>query len=209
MILLPKENKFFDLYDELADILWQAIRLARVVTTDYDQMSNVATDMKILENDADDVCHKVIHSLSLEHIKVTETLADIRHFVHKLDNVIDCLESAVFRLDAYKIQPLPEVMYRFFDIIYETAHEIKMAVMHLRNLKKKSASIEECVVRINDLENDADKIYREWETEIMLSDMSDREVMKLRKIVDALEKTMDEAEDVANILGTFVLKGEI
>lgn len=209
MRLLPRENKFFDLYNDLLNTLRMAAELTNILSSEYDRLPRIVGRMKELESEADSICHRIISELSFEQIKVTETLADIRYFVHKLDNVMDCLESAVFRLDAYKIGTLPPIVDEFFKLIHKTVRWMQAAVADLPELKKKAEEIGQYVIKINALEDEADQIYRRWETEVMLSDMPDREVMKLRKIVDALEKTMDQAEDVANVLETFCLKGEI
>lgn len=209
MALLPKETKFFDMYDELVSQLMEASNLLVALETDYYILPLVVEDMKELEAKADTICHRIITALSTEQIKVTETLADIRHFVHKLDNLIDYLENAIFSLHAYEIRELPTIVGEFFQLIREVFNEIYIGVKHLRHLRKKTKEIGECAIRINTLEDKADSLHRGFRTVIMRSDASDRDIMKLREIVGALEETMDQAEDVANLLETFVLKGEI
>lgn len=209
MALLPKENKFFDMYDELASQLVEAADLTTALEIDYSILPLVVEDMKELETKADAICHRIIAALSTEQIKVTETLADIRHFVHKLDNVIDYLENAVFSLHAYEIKQLPVIVGEFFQLIREVSSEIYIGVRHLRHLKKRTKEIQECAIKINTLEDSADDLHRRFRTVIMRSDVPDRDIMKLREIAGALEETMDQAEDVANLLETFVLKGEI
>lgn len=209
MALLPKETKFFDMYEELALQLMEAADLLTALETDYYILPLVVGDMKEIEVKADTICHKILAALSTEQIKVTETLADIRHFVHKLDNVIDYLENAIFSLHAYEIRQLPVIVGEFFQLIREVSNEIYIGVKDLRHLKKKTEEIKGCAIRINTLEDSADDLHRRFRTTIMRSDASDRDIMKLREIVGALEETMDQAEDVANLLETFVLKGEI
>ena len=91
--------------------------------------------------------------------------------------------------------------------------EIKEAVSHLRNIRHNEITLEECCIKINELENEADKINRTWLKILMTTPTeSPNDVLErllLKEIVDILEDTMDNCEDVANILETFRLKGGI
>lgn len=209
MPFLPQEKNLFYLYEALAQKIVEATDILTELEKDYSQLPRIAEKMKNLEKEADSIVHKVVYALELEQIKVTEVLADIRHFVHNLDNVMDYLETAIFSLDAYQIEELPQVALEFFSVIKEAAQEIKNGVSCLRNLRKKKREIEKHVIKLNDLEEKADQIHRNFRREVMNSGLPDREVIKLREIIGDLEECMDQAEDVADFLGIFAMKGEI
>ncbi|MCK4475578.1 MAG: DUF47 family protein, partial [Methanophagales archaeon] len=108
---------------------------------------------------------------------------------------------------------LPEPVGEFSAVILEASREIRRAVGCLRNLSAEEKTLEACCIRINELENEADKINRKWLRTLMTIPVKNPnellERMVLREIVDILEDTMDQCEDVANILETFRLKGGI
>ncbi len=213
MTFLPHEKKFFDLFDELADKAVEAAELLVELGADYSELSQISEQLEVLEGEADSVVHQIIQGLFYDHTRVTEEKGDIRYFAHNLDNVIDGIEKAVVRLTFTQKQTLPEPVSEFSPIILDASHEIKTAVSCLRDLSCEEKTLEECCIRINELENEADKINRKWLRTLMTIPVKNPnellERMVLREIVDILEDTMDQCEDVANILETFRLKGGI
>ncbi|MCK4397659.1 MAG: DUF47 family protein, partial [Methanophagales archaeon] len=180
---------------------------------DYSKLSQISEQLEELEGEADSVVHQIIQGLFYDHTRVTEEKGDIRYFAHNLDNVIDGIEKAVVRLTFTQRQTLPEPVSEFSPIILEATQEIRKAVHCLRDMKCEEPTLEMCCVKTNELENDADKINRKWLRTLMTTPVKNPnellERMLLREIVDILEDTMDQCEDVANILETFRLKGGI
>ncbi len=226
-VFLPHEKKFFDLFEELADKAVEAAHLMAELgagshvtgngALSADARSFTLTEirerLKVVEDEGDEIVHRVIEGLFYDHTRVTEEKGDIRYFTHNLDNVIDGVEKAVARL-AFSQRPLtPEPVNEFAPIILETANEIKKAVCCLRDIRRSELTLEECCIRINELENEADDINRKWLKRLMTTPTeSPNEVLErllLKEIVDILEDTMDNCEDVANILETFRLKGGV
>lgn len=213
MTFLPHEKKFFDLFDELADKAVEAAVLLVELGTNYSELSQISEQLEVLEGEADSVVHQIIQGLFYDHTRVTEEKGDIRYFAHNLDNVIDGIEKAVVRLTFTQRQTLPEPVSDFSPIILKASQEIRTAVHCLRDMKCEEPTLEMCCVKTNELENEADKINRKWLRTLMTTPVKNPdellERMLLREIVDILEDTMDECEDVANILETFRLKGGI
>ena len=210
---LPREKKFFDLFEDLAGKAVEAAELLVALGENYSNLLSISEQLEELEGEADSVVHQIIQGLFFDHTRVTEEKGDIRYFAHNMDNVIDGIEKAVVRLTFTQRQTLPEPVSEFSPIILETAREISRAVHCLRDMCGDEPILETCCVKINELENEADTINRKWLKILMTTpvktpnELLDR--LLLREIVDILEGTMDECEDVANILETFRLKGGI
>jgi uncharacterized protein Yka (UPF0111/DUF47 family) len=226
-VFLPHDKKFFNLFEELAD---KAVETAQLLVDlgaqyrssappplDSDSRSSsllqVREQLKVLEEEGDAIVHQIIQGLFYDHTRVTEEKGDVRYFAHNLDNVIDGVEKAVARLAFTPRPTIPEPVSEFAPIIFETTKEIKNAVCCLRDIRHSEIPLEECCIRINELENEADKLNRKWLKILMTTPTDDpNEVLTrllLKEIVDILEDTMDNCEDVANILETFRLKGGI
>jgi uncharacterized protein Yka (UPF0111/DUF47 family) len=213
MTFLPKERKFFDLFENLAEKTVEAAELLMELGTNYSELSQISEHLRVLEGEADSVVHQIIQELFYDHTRVTEEKGDIRYFAHNLDNVIDGIEKAVVRLTFTQRQTLPEPVSEFSPIILEASQEIRTAVHCLRDMRYEEPTLEMCCVKINELENEADKINRKWLRMLMTTPVKNPneflDRLLLREIVDILEDTMDQCEDVANILETFRLKGGI
>ncbi len=211
-MFLPREKNFFDLYEKLAEKIIEGVELLEEITRNYSKLPEAAKNLNKLENEADEIVHQVIENLYYDHTRVTEEKGDIRFLVHNMDNVIDAIEKAVNRLNIYRIKDLPPTLPKFVPYLKKAAGEIKRGVKALRNIRKNDAILADCCVKINDMENEADRVHREWLSKIVgesTSDIEDfKETLAIKEIIEALEYAMDQCEDVANILETFRLKGE-
>lgn len=226
-VFLPHEKKFFDLFEELADTAVEAAQLMLDLSAEYQpegapslsqdsrssNLMEVRERLKVVEQEGDAIVHHIIQGLFHDHTRVTEEKGDIRYFAHNLDNVIDGVEKAVARLAFAPHPTIPEPVSEFAPIILKTANEIKKAVCCLRAIRRSEVTLEESCIRINELENEADKVNRKWLKRLMTTPTeSPNEVLErllIKEIVDILEDTMDNCEDVANILETFRLKGGV
>jgi len=211
MPFLPREKKFFDLYDALTEKIVQAVNYLEKLEKNYSQLPQIAEDINQLEDEADAIVHQIILNLHYDHTRVTEEKGDIRFFVHNMDNVVDAIEKGVNRLYIYRITDLPAVLKDFLPSLREAAQQIKIAVGCLRNIGKNDKTLADCIVKINDLENEADQINRNWLAKIMNSEYQEvkdfKKIFALKEVIDLLEYAMDQCEDVANILEAFRLKG--
>jgi len=56
------------------------------------------------------------------------------------------------------------------------------------------------------MEEEGDAIYHEWLAKLFDGQTEALQVMKWKEIYDTLEKTLDQAEDVANVLESIAIK---
>jgi len=211
-ISLLREKKFFSLFDNLAEKAVDAAELLVDLKGDYSKLSHISQELNMLEDDADSVVHQIVQELIYDHSREGEEKADIRYFAHNLDNVVDGVEKAVNRLTFTRVEhkTIPEPVGEFATVILKAAQEIGKAVSCLRDLSAEEKTLEACCVKINALENEADKINRKWLRILMTTPLKEPDEfldrLLLKEIVDILEDTMDQCEDVANILDTFRVK---
>lgn len=211
-MFLPREKKFFGLYQALSDKIIEAIELLEKLKQNYSQLCQIAEKLKALEDEADDIVHEIAEQLLYDHTRVTEEKGDIRFFAHNMDNIIDSIEKAVNRLCLYHVKIIPQAVVEFIPLLKEAAQEIKKGVGCLENLKKGGKILAECCVKINELENKTDQINRKWLQKVLTEPIQGandiRQTVALKEIIDTLEYAMDQCEDVANVLETFRLKGQ-
>jgi len=212
MIFLPREKKFFHLYNAQIDKILQGIHYLELLQKNYKKLNEIEKQMDELEDEADDLVHQTINSLLYDHTRVTEEKGDIRYFVSNMDNIMDALEKVVNRMKIYKIKKFPEAAKEFTPLLKKAALEIKKGVQCLPAITKKEKILSSCCVKINHLEEEGDKVNRKWLQKIMTSPVKSfqevREAMALKEIIDLLEYAMDQCEDVANVFDTFRLKGQ-
>ncbi len=212
-MFLPKEKKFFDLYEALALKIKESVSLLEELEKDYSRLPQLAQKLDVVENEADEIVHKIINELLYDHTRVTEEKGDIRFFAHNMDNVIDGIQKAVNRLSLYNIKEFPPVIKEFTVILKKTSEEIEKGIQYLRILHKNGKDLINCCIKINELENEGDRVNRKWLQKIMMQPIKTaddvRYIIALKEIIDILEYSLDQCEDVANVLETFHLKGTV
>ncbi|OFY50691.1 MAG: hypothetical protein A2X22_00035 [Bacteroidetes bacterium GWF2_49_14] len=205
-ILLPKEEKFFPMFEALADYLFQSAEiLAKVIDSPNPAgQEESIKQIKQLEKKADDVAHGVFDALDVTFITPFDR-EDIHQLTSKMDDVLDYINSASQQIKLYQPQKLLPQFTEMMIVIIHGCQQVQIAVKELRNLKNPENITTACV-KINELENLADDIYHKLISELFTSEDNAIELIKNKEILETLEQTTDALEDVSDILKTIIIK---
>lgn len=113
--------------------------------------------MKELESKCDVYTHTILTELNKVFITPIER-EDIMALTTALDDVLDGMEASASRFDMYQLLERDEIVVLFADVIKRSTYEIQKAIRLLS--EKKLLAIREHNIRVNELENAADDIYR-------------------------------------------------
>ena len=199
--LLPKEVRFFDLFEAQASKVHEAARALQDLARKYDQVEEKARHIKVLESQADAITHDIIDKLNRTFITPFDR-EDIHALASALDDVLDNIEGVASRLVLFQIPSVTPETVQLASIIEQACGAIVTAVANLRDFPK----IGEHLIHINHLENEADHISRNVTAKLFLEASDFRELIKWKEIYGRLEATTDDCEDVANILEGIVVK---
>src|SRR2546427_273940 len=95
---------------------------------------------------------------------------------------------------------------KFFDLFVAVADRNTEAARHLRELFEAPPERRTPHVEAMRLEEEGDAIYHEALGRLFATERDALEVIKWKEIYDTLERTLDESEDVANVLESITLK---
>jgi predicted phosphate transport protein (TIGR00153 family) len=205
-ILLPKEEKFFPLFEGMADLICEAAgALAKIVESpEPSRQEDLFREIKTLEKKADDIAHGVFDALDTTFITPFDR-EDIHQLVSKMDDVLDFINAASQQIKLYKPKKLLPQFKEMVVIIIRGCEQIKIAVKELHNLNK-PGKISDACVKINELENVADDIYHNLLSELFQNETNAIELIKNKEILETLETATDSIEDVSDILKTIIIK---
>jgi predicted phosphate transport protein (TIGR00153 family) len=200
--LLPKDESFFEYFHQQSDILCQASRLLLSgLKGGYEGISQVAKRLEALERSGDEVTHKIFQRLSSTFITPFDP-EDIQALATALDDVLDTMEDAAFRIVAYRIDPIPGPAFEIAEMIANSCNAIGRA---LRALHDKKSVMEACI-EVNHLEDQADAIERTMLTALFSSNIDAITLIKLKDLYEMLESTTDRCEDVADVIQGVAVK---
>jgi predicted phosphate transport protein (TIGR00153 family) len=202
--IIPRNERFYDLFDQSADNLMAASERLVDLFDNFDNTREKARAIKKLERDGDEITHKIMENLHRSFVTPIDR-EDIALLTNSMDDMLDYMEGAVKRLFLYHIdQPTPratEITY----IIHKVAIELTKAVPLLRHPRKLKEILRHCV-EIHRLENEADDLQHAAVADLFEEETDVKEIIKWRDIYDNLEHSVDRGEDVANVLEGIVLK---
>ncbi len=201
---VPKEQKFFDLFEESAQNIVKAAEALKEMMDDWQFIDSRVAEITEMEHRGDTITHQVI-SLVHQTFVTPFDREDIALLAHTMDDIIDFIHAAADAMFIYKIKNPTERAKQLADIIVRGAVEVEKAVRGLRRRKELKRIMEGCV-EINRLENMADRIYRAAIAELFDNTEDIALVIKWREIYAHMESATDRCEDVADVLEGVALK---
>jgi len=200
--LLPRDENFFDLFEEQAAHIVSASRVLEELTLDYPAAEAKVQRIRDLEHAGDAVTHEVVRRLNTTFITPIDR-EDIYALASRLDDVLDLIDAVADRLLIYKIKIPTDGCLAMAKIIVKTAEETNRAVGCLRTLSPlyKKHSIE-----VNRLENEADRLLRDELAALFEGGTDAIEVIKWKELYETMEAVTDRCEDVLNVIEGITLK---
>ncbi|CAH8706519.1 DUF47 family protein [Paenibacillus thiaminolyticus] len=201
--MFKKRDVFFETLQNMADTLVQAAETFAQGVENLQDVLAFTKEMKELESKCDVYTHTILTELNKVFITPIER-EDIMALTTALDDVLDGMEASASRFDMYQLLERDEIVVLFADVIKRSTYEIQKAIRLLS--EKKLLAIREHNIRVNELENAADDIYRRG-IRALFADVTDPiELIKRKDIYERLEQTTDSCEDVANQLESIVMR---
>jgi len=202
MRLTPRNTQFYDMFVAAANnALDAAVALKELVHAGSDQRPELARQLRDLEHVGDQVTHDIMRALNTSFITPFDR-EDIAVLAAGLDDVVDEIEAAGDLTVLYKIDALPPAVYEQAELLEEAAQVTAEAMSRLRTLQK----LEDYWIRINEIENLADALYRTLLAEVFNSGSDVVTMIKIKEVVDQLEKAADAFERVANVVQSIAAK---
>jgi len=202
--LLPRQTNFFDFFERHAALSVEGAReLGKLVESGV-KVEDVARRIKELEHDADEITHTCMETLHKTFITPIDR-NDIHRIASKLDDIIDLIDGAARQLSLFEIRELPESAREATVVLVQATEAVERAVKGLRNMRNATTILGECV-RINELENQADRIKAASVARLFREERDPIVVLKWHEIYQALENVTDACEDVANVIEGIVLE---
>ena len=201
MRLIPRDEKFFELFNELAGRLTKCARLLNELFTSPHRLDELCQAIKTIEHEADQLTYKVIARIDTSFVTPLDR-EDIYMLASRLDDVIDLLDGTARRVAMFHITEFREPAKRLSSVLTRAAEIIEAAV---RDMKKPKVVAQHSRT-IKQLEEEGDAIYNEAVGGLFIGTPDPIDVIKWKELYDTLEGAIDQCEDVANVLESISIK---
>jgi len=203
--LIPREEKFFDMFEEASAVLNRAAEKFLEMVTKFDRLQERSNELRDEEHACDKVVERIIMALDRTFITPIDR-EDIHTLATRLDDIMDNMEETAHRFVTFRIEkPMPaaESMAR---IIHECCDHLSKALRLCRDMKDVEG-IQNHLRAIGRLENEGDRIYRESDGFLFANPPDILLLIKWRELYSWLEETVDACKSLAMFISEVVIKG--
>ena len=199
--LIPREEKFFDMFVEDAANVLAAARTLENFFGSYDQRERIAAQLRDLEHQGDQISHDIGHKLESTFVTPFDR-EDIHGLISALDDVLDFIEECADTFILYRIEAPTAVAVQQASIIVKQCEQLQEALANLRGFK----GLERYWIEVHRLENEGDQLARKAIADLFAGGGHPIELIKWKDVYDLLENAVDACEDVANVIERIVVK---
>jgi uncharacterized protein Yka (UPF0111/DUF47 family) len=208
MHLLPQDEKFFDLLVEQAKIVLDAARLIAEGLEGSGQADFVGTAQRVrdLERKEEDAARQIYRRLHKTFITPIDP-EDIHELATGIDEILDHLDAAAYRCDAYRLPSSPQGMPEIARLVHDC---VRTTVQALETLNRDG------VKEPDELTKQCEGIYRrELEIEdrvrqavrnLFATERDAIALIKQKEIYELFESAGDGCKDVADVLEAIAVK---
>ncbi len=201
---IPREEKFFDMFERAAKNVEVAARLFRNLAEDWNLKDPKIQQIRELEHEGDIVTHEIMDKLNRTFITPIDR-EDIHALTGKLDDIIDLIQAITDRMFLYNINKTDKELTELARILETSVEEVNKAITGLRDFGRSRRILDYCI-EINRLENEGDHVLKNAIAKLFKESGEPLEVMKWKEIYEVTETAIDKCEDVANIIEGIVVK---
>jgi predicted phosphate transport protein (TIGR00153 family) len=204
---VPKDHSFFPLFEADAQNLVKAAELLKqmMASSDSEQHEKLYKDIRDVEHIGDEITNKTYEQLNKSFITPFDR-EDIHELTANIDDVVDSINGIARRICLYKPKKLMPIYVEFAEMIYEGAKEIEKAIHCLKDPVANKVKIMAACDRVKKIEHNADEVYFVGVSELFEKEEDPKELLKNNKILEILERCVDEEEDVTDTLKAVLIK---
>ncbi len=196
MRILPKEEKFFALFEQQSQYIAEGAKILLACVLDGgSQTGTFVAQIRDIEHKGDEATHEIMTRLNQTFITPFDP-EDIHRLASCLDDVLDMIDAVIGRLALFKLTVMPPAVTTLAEIIETCSRALVKAVHAMAT----GGSVAAHLIEINQLENEADRVNRQALAHLFETQKDAIELIKLKEIYEMMEAATDLCEDAANVI---------
>ena len=197
---------YFDCFIKLVDYSIEASEQLGKTIQEFnpEAIMKEMSDMHAIEHAADLERHTILQQLIREFITPIEP-EDIMLLIDKIDDVTDSLDDVVRKFYMYNIKSMRPEARTMACIIIDCCHMVKKALLEFHDFRK-STALRECIVQINELEEQGDRVHRDALHRLYCEGDNAVDVLAWTTIFECMEQCCDVCEDVSDLMELIIMK---
>lgn len=206
-IFVPKDHSFFPLFESDAQNLVKAAELLKELlgSTEAGEHERLYKEIRDVEHIGDEITNKTYEQLNKSFITPFDR-EDIHELTANIDDVVDSINGIARRICLYKPKKMMPMYVEMAELVYEGAKEVETAIHCLKDPVANKEKITRACGIVTAIEHKADEKYFTGISELFEKEEDPKELIKNNKILEILERCIDEEEDVTDTLKSVLIK---
>src|SRR5215207_3226549 len=204
--LMPKEDRFFDLFEQHATLVVAAAESLRATLESGSGLQQHLQAVVDRENEADAITREVLLAVRRTFITPFDR-GDIKDLITAMDDAIDQMQKTTKTIRLFKVTAFEPEMVQMAERVVEAARTVQQAIPLLRAISTNAAQIGSLTEQVGRIEGETDDLHDAARSRLFEAQgpAGALHFWVSSEILDHLEKVMDRLEDVANeIHGTMI-----
>jgi predicted phosphate transport protein (TIGR00153 family) len=196
--LMPREEKFFALFDRHARILVEGALALRDLLEGGTGVPEACRRIVAHENDADAIAREVLIRVRRTFITPFDR-SDIIGLIGLLDDAIDQMQKTAKSITLFEVTEFQPQMRELGDLAIQASYLTLEASELLRDMRRNAARLNAIAEAVTRIENRSDEVYDAgMKALFQASQDHPMDFIVGADILDHLEKVIDRFEDVSN-----------
>jgi len=204
MRLFPRNEEFFDLFDESAARMVEGAAGYRALINDPPHFLENARRVKEVEHRADKLTHATLEKLYKTFVTPIDR-EDIHALATRIDDVLDYIDAAAQRFVMFRLKYVPEELAGQAQILELCTVNLQKAISAMRSLRQ-PAVILELLSEVGRLEAEADQVFRAALGRLFDNEKDPIRLIMFKELFEISEEAVDRCEGVAHVIEAVVLK---
>jgi uncharacterized protein len=209
--LMPKEERFFQLFERHATILVSGAEALRGLLWAGESIESYCKQIFQLEAEADDITREVLTAVRRTFVTPFDR-TDIRDLITSMDDAIDQMNKTAKAIVMFELRSFEPQMQQMSDIILQGSQLVLEAVPLLSSIGSNAARLNTLTAKIIAIEEQADDIHNRGLKALFIAnrDGNNNQGSAMNFIIgselyDHLEKVVDRIEDISNEINSIVI----
>ncbi len=205
--LMPKEEKFFDLFEAHAAKAQEAAASLRIILDGGKTIADACAKLSSQEEEADHISYEVMQAIRRSFITPFDR-SDIKALSSALDDAIDQMNKTGKVVMLYDVKEFEPNMRAMGDRVIMLAKITAEALPLLRNIGQNSAKLHTLTGEITKIEEQSDQLNDEG-LRTLYKGRAKKDPLAFiigSELYEHLEKVCDRFEDVAHVMSDIVIE---
>ena len=197
--LMPKEERFFDLFEKHAAVLVQGAESMRALLQGGPDVARHCADVLKFEHAADAIAGEVMQAVRRSFITPFDR-SDIKDLIGSMDDSIDQMRQTAKAITLFEVSSFEPNMRELGEITVKAAKLTVEIVGLLHVMRKETTKLNALTEEMRQLEEHSDELHDHGVKALFLAHRSSDVMTYIvgTEIYAQLEKIVDRFEDVAN-----------